>query len=390
MSTTRIKLAMGVGLIILTIVGGAAWLANEQSILAKQTAEQPNQPLSPARQARVVHPEPVNSQGELSLIGRTAPVEQALVASRANGFVAERFVDIGDKVKAGDLLLVVDAPEVAQELARSQAAVEQVKARLELAKLNFERAQSLVTKGHVSEQLRDERQATERTTIADLAAAEAEVRRLEDLQSFQRVKAPFDGTIVSRQVDRGDRISTNDNQSGNALFRIARLNELRVEIDVPQSYALKVRTGTQARVTFNELPGEVFDARVVRSAGLIDPSSATMRAELIMPNPGERIPAGLNGQVKLHISGALEVVSVPANTLVIRDGQQRVATTDADGKVSFRAINLGRDLGERVEVVTGLTQKDRVILSPNALLREGDKVDVTMATAAKKASTQTK
>lgn len=390
MSTTRKKLALGLGLLILTLTGAAAWMAYQHSILVTQTAKESIQPTSAARKARVVNPEPVNSQGELTLIGRTAPVEQALIASRANGFVAERFVDIGDKVKAGDLLLLVDAPEVAQELARSQAAVQQVKARLELAKLNFERAQSLVTKGHVSEQLRDERQATERTTIADLAAAEADVRRLQDLQSFQLVKAPFNGTIVSRQVDRGDRISTNDNQSGNALFRIARLDELRVEIDVPQSYALKVRTGTQARVTFNELPGEVFEARVVRSAGLIESSSATMRAELIMPNPDERIPAGLNGQVTLQITGGLEVVSVPANTLVIRDGQQRVATTDSEGKVSFRRVSVGRDLGERVEVISGLTQKDRVILSPNALLREGDKIEVTMATASKKVLTQTK
>lgn len=390
MSTTRKKLVLGLASIVVTLTGAVAWMASQHYFKATQTTQELKQPAPATRQARVVHPEPVNSQGQLSLIGRTAPVEQAVVASRANGFVAERFVDIGDKVTKGDLLLLVDAPEVAQELARSKAAVQQVKARLELAKLNFERTQLLVTKGHVSEQLRDERQATERTTEADLAAAEADVRRLEELQSFQRVKAPFNGTIVSRQVDRGDRISTNDNQSGISLFRIARLDELRVEIDVPQSYALKVRSGTQARVTFSELAGEVFEARVVRTTGLIDSNSATMRAELIMPNPNERIPAGLNGQVILQITGGLDVVSVPANTLVIRDGLQRVATTDADGKVSFRPVSVGRDLGERVEVISGLSQNDRVILSPNAMLREGDKVEVTMATAAKKSPTQTK
>jgi RND family efflux transporter MFP subunit len=244
----------------------------------------------------------------------------------------------------------------------------------------------LVQQGHVSEQQRDERTANERVAEADLTAAEAEVQRLTEVQGFLTVRAPFAGTVVSRDVERGDRISATDNQPSAPLFRIARLDELRVELDVPQTDSLKVRIGNAAKVSFAELPGEVFTAQVVRRAGLINQASSTMRAELTMSNPGERIPAGLNGLVMLDVARERAPVTVPTNTLVTRDGQQKVAVAkleDGEDKVAFTKVSVGRDFGERVEVVAGLSPFDRVILSPNALLREGDTVAVTMATVSK-------
>lgn len=335
---------------------------------------------------RVVNPEPLREAGTITLTGRTAPAEQAVVASRASGIAAKRLVDIGDKVGAGDVLLVIDAPEVDQELARAKAAVEQTRARLDLARVNAGRAEALVKQGHVSEQQRDERTANERVAEADLAAAEAEVHRLAEVQGFLTVRAPFSGTVVSRAVERGDRVSANDSQPSAPLFRIARLDELRVELDIPQTEALKVRIGNAAKVSFAELPGEVFTAKVVRRAGLIDQASSTMRAELTMTNPEERIPAGLTGIVTIDIARERTPVTVPTNTLVTRDGQQKVAVAeleDGEDKVTFRKVSVGRDFGERVEIVAGLETADRVILSPNALLREGDKVAVTMATVSK-------
>lgn len=384
--------------ITLFSAAGAVYFAWTQTITSPVTAEATTKVAArsdetPVKTVKVVHPEPLRENGTITLTGRTAPAEQAIVASRASGVAAKRLVDIGDKVAAGDVLLVIDAPEVDQELARAKATVEQTRARLDLARVNAGRAEQLVKQGHVSEQQRDERTANERVAQADLSAAEAEVHRLTEVQGFLTLRAPFAGTVVARAVDRGDRISASDSQPSAPLFRIARLDELRVELDVPQTDTLKVRIGNAGKVTFTELPGEVFSAKVVRRAGLIDQASSTMRAELTMTNPDERIPAGLTGLVALDITRDNAPVTVPTNTLVTRGGQQQVAVVeleDGEDKVVFRKVSVGRDFGERVEIVAGLKQPDRVILSPNALLREGDKVAVTVATVSKATDRKTR
>lgn len=387
--------------ITLAAAAAAVYFAWTQSITSPVTAEATTKEgasartpeSAPLKTVRVIHPEPLREAGTITLTGRTAPAEQAIVASRASGVAAKRLVDIGDKVAAGDVLLVIDAPEVDQELARANAAVQQVRARLDFARVNAGRADALVKQGHVSEQQRDERTSNERVAEADLAAAEAEVHRLTEVQGFLTVRAPFAGTVVSRSVERGDRVSATDSQPSAPLFRIARLDELRVELDIPQTDALKIRLGNAAKVSFAELPGEVFAAKVVRRAGLIDQASSTMRAELTMANPEERIPAGLNGLAVIDVARDRVPVTVPTNTLVTRDGQQKVAIAeldDGEDKVTFVRVSVGRDFGERVEIVAGLAPADRVILSPNALLREGDKVAVTMATVSKSTDQKTR
>lgn len=333
------------------------------------------------RPVRIVRPEAAAGSFTLTLSGRTAPAEQAYVSSRASGVVAERRVDIGDRVAAGDVLLTIEAPEVAQELARARAAVDQIRARLTLADVTLERAASLVGKGHVSEQTVDERRAAKIAAEADLAAADADVKRLEQVVSFQTVKAPFAGTVVARQVERGDKVSADQSQQSSYLLRIARLDPLRIEIDVPQSSALDIKPGSAAHIVFAELPGERLAAKVVRTSGLIDPASSTMRAELLMANPDRRIPAGLNGQVAIEVGHGPQAVTVPTNTLLTRDGRQAVATVGAEDKVVFKAVTVTRDLGERVVISAGLGVEERVIVSPNALLRPGDAVEVIVPTA---------
>ncbi len=332
------------------------------------------------RTVRVVAPMAVQGTDTLTLSGRTAPAEQALLSSRASGIVAERRVDIGDKVQAGDVLIVIEAPEIEQELRRARAAVDQAKAREALAKVNLERAESLVGKGHTSIQTVDERRAAELIAKADVAAAAAEVKRLEEVRSFQTIRAPFDGTIVARHVERGDKVSGEAGQQSGYLLRIARLDELRIEIDVPQSSSLVVKPGAAAKVQFAEVPEEL-SARVVRVAGQIDQASSTMRAELLMANPDGRIPAGLNGQVMIDVAVAGDAVTVPANTLMTRSGKQVVAVVDDKTRVEIRHVRVVQDLGERVVIAAGLTVNDRVIVSPNALLRPGDEVQITALSA---------
>lgn len=327
------------------------------------------------RSVRIVMPEAVPGTATLTLSGRTAPAEEALLSSRASGIVSERRVDIGDRVKAGDVLVIIEAPEIEQELRRARAAADQVRARLLLADATLQRGESLVDKGHVSVQTVDERRATKSAAEADLAAALAEVKRLEEVQSFQTVRAPFDGTIVARHIERGDKVLADSSQPGGYLLRIARLNELRILIDIPQSSALVVKPGQRAKVIFAELP-DPLSARIVRVSGQIDQLSSTMRAELLMENRGNRIPAGMNGQVAIEVDQGGGLVTVPTNTLTTRSGQQMVAIVDGDSRVTFHPVSVTRDLGERVVIAFGLTVKDRVIVSPNGLLRPGDVVKV--------------
>lgn len=371
--------ATGVGLWA-TQADGAAAIGNVLRMVGLQEPTAPPTPVrkdaKPApRSVRIVMPAAGPTSTTLTLSGRTAPAEQALLSSRATGIVAERRVDIGDRVHAGDVLIRIEAPEIEQELRRARATVDQVQARLVLADVNLQRGESLVGKGHISEQTVDERRATKLTAAADLAAAAAEVKRLEEIQSFQMVRAPFDGTIVARHVERGDKVSGDAAQQGGYLLRIARLDELRIEIDVPQSSSLTVKPGSPARVSFAELPQQMH-ARVARVSGQIDATSSTMRAELLMPNPGNRIPAGLNGQVEIELAGDDQAVTVPTNTLITSQGRQMVALVDGKGRVELRPVRVDRDLGERVVVTAGLSVKDRVIVSPNALLRPGDEVEI--------------
>jgi multidrug efflux system membrane fusion protein len=385
------------GLALAAFAGFGAWLATQPegaATVSKGLAAvglQPEKAVAeaipakdkkpPLRSVRIVRPETAVGSSTLTLAGRTAPKEQALISSRASGVVAERRVDIGDHVDEGDVLIVIEAPEVEQELLRARATTDQLKARLELARATLGRAESLVGKGHVSEQTVDERRATKMAADADLAAALAEVKRLEEVRSFQTIRAPFSGTVVARQVERGDKVSADSSQQGGYLLRIAHLDELRIEIDVPQSYSLQVLPGIEAKVSFAELPDQTLKARVVRAAGLIDQTSSTMRAELLMPNPEKRIPAGLSGQVKIELGTADGTVTLPTNTLITREGRQMVATVDAEDRIQLKPVSVARDLGERVVIPSGLSVQDRVVVSPNALLRAGDQVEVVTPTA---------
>lgn len=331
---------------------------------------------------RAVNPQAATTGASITLLGRTAPVEQAAIAARATGYVAERLVDIGDKVKAGDVLLRIDAPEIVHQIARATAVVEQAMARQQLAEQTADRGQALVQSGTLSKQTRDERRANERSADADVEAARSDVRRLQELQNFLTVRAPFDGTVVARFVDRGDRVTGGDTQAGSVLMRLARLDSLKVQIDVPQAAAMSLAVDGPAKLTFAELPGQTFDAKVSRISRVIDAESATMRSELIMANPGERIVSGLTGQVQVQLTNGPAVVTVPTNTLVIRSGRQTVAVVEGEGIAKFRSVIVGRDLGTRVEILGGVGANDRVILSPNALIRDGDRVEVQMVTPA--------
>lgn len=352
-----------------------AFSSNAQAAVTPGTAPaKPAQP--PPRKVRIVAPKPAAPVYTLTLPGRTAPLEQARISARAPGIVAERNGEIGDRVKAGDILVQIDAPEVRQALERAKAAVAQVEARLVLARATFDRAKALVPKQYLPEQTLDDRRAVMDSARADLDAAKAEVRRLEQIQGFQTLRAPFDGIIIARNVERGDRVGGDGASTASYLYNIARLEQLRIEVDVPQSLALRILPGTAAKMIYAEIPGQTFEAKVVRTSQAVDAASSTMRAELVMENPGQKLPAGLNVQVALDIERPAPCLQVPGNALLVQQGKQLIAIAEPGDTIAFRNVTIGRDLGNEVEICTGLKAEDRVIMSPNALLKAGDKVEI--------------
>ncbi|MBK1881946.1 efflux RND transporter periplasmic adaptor subunit [Luteolibacter pohnpeiensis] len=332
---------------------------------------------------RVTHPAPADSLTAIRAIGRTAPAEQARLFSRATGIISERPVDIGDRVKAGQVLAVIDAPEIAHQIAAAEAQVQQTKARAELADALLKRSESLAKNSAVSQETIDERLATTKTAEADKLAAEAALATLQEQQRFLTIRAPFDGIITARQIDRGDHVNGDPSSLDAWLFQIARIDELRMILSVPPPGALHVKKGQTAEVEFADIPGKIFNATVARTNSLIDSASGTMQVELALPNPDLALPAGLSGDARIKNDSASAVLMVPSNAIATRDGVSQVAVAKS-GKVSFVSVALGRTLGNQVEIFSGLTPSDDVIVSPNSLLQSGDAVAANpLATPAK-------
>ncbi len=322
---------------------------------------------------QLAKPEPAPPADPARLPARTAPVEQAYLYSRANGTLAERRVDIGDRVKAGDVLARLAAPETDRAADRARAAVAQASARAELARANLRRTRALAEKNVLSGEEADVGEAAAKTGDADLLAAEAELKRLEALQAFQLITAPFDGVVAARQFDRGDLIPGDSVANARWLFQLVRIDELRVLLDAAPAAALGLRVGQPATVEFTELPGKKFAATVARLSGVIDPAAGTMRVELTLPNPDLAIPAGLNGVATLSPSSPAPLLRIPVNALVVRDGRPHVALV-REGRVAFVPVVPGRNFGAKVEILSGLAPDAALILNPNALLREGEPV----------------
>lgn len=311
----------------------------------------------------------------LRLPARAMATEEARIFARTSGTVAERRVDLGDRVKAGELLLRIAAPEVDQSLERARAAVGQTRAREHLAQLNVDRAKPLVEQQFLSPSGLDNLVANLAVAHADTAAAAAEVKRLEAVQQFQWVRAPFAGVITERLVERGDRVS-GDGGGGDAyLLRLAKLDELRVVVDVPQSSAIDVPLGAVVPLSFREFPGETFKATLRRRSGSIDAATGTMRIELVLPNPELRLPAGLRGEAVLDVN-TLGGVRVPSGALLSRDGKPHVAIVDAQGRLRFVAVQLDRTSDREVVIRGGLDAGAKVVMPLSSLLREGVQVSI--------------
>ena len=307
----------------------------------------------------------------LALPGSLQGFQQAPLAARSAGYVKRWTKDIGSHVTKGELLAVIESPEIDQQLSQAEAARGQSAASLALAKSTVERWEALRKKDVVSQQELDERRSGVAQALANLAAADANVQRLRQLQGFTRVTAPFDGVITRRNVDVGDLIDS----SGKTLFVLTQMDPLRVYVNVPQSYAQLVRPGQKVVVTQSELRGQSFAGEVARTAASIDPATRTMQVEIALPNRSGILLPGAYVQVELPLAGSRTLV-VPANVLLFRGEGTRVAAVDGANRIRLKPVTLGRNLGESIEVVDGIAAGDRLVVNPSDSLGEGDTVAV--------------
>ncbi len=317
---------------------------------------------------------------ELRLPARALAGESVRIYARATGFLATRSVDIGDRVEAGQVLATIAAPEIDQALREAEADLVKARADEELARVNFERAGSLIGSGAISKELFNEREGANNVGKAARSAAEARLASARERQGFKTVRAPFAGVISTRSVERGDRV-VGDQSGASSLFELIALDPLRIVVDVPQSAAMQVRPGVKAEVRFPELAGEALQAEVVRSSQSISENAGGMRVELRLPNPGERLPAGMIGEVRLDLPRVAKAALVPISAVMQGAGGARVAIVDADSNLVHRTVVTGRNLGPEIEILDGIAPGDAVIASPNALLVPGTRVTAKAAAA---------
>ncbi len=340
-----------------------------------------------ALRVEVITPKTLTSDHAIVLSGSIRPLEETTIYPRADGYIQKWLVDIGDKVKEGQTLAVIETPELDQQLdqaraqlAQAQAGVTQAAANHEFSKANLERFQQLVPAGVASQQDLDKGQAQSvvdaaGVTVAKAAVAvqEANMRRLTQLKSFANVVSPFAGTVTSRTIDRGALVS-----AGNAtpLFKVAITDPARVLIQVPQDVAAGIKTELEAKVSVREFPGRVFAGTVAHSAGALDPVTRTMLVEVRVPNSKNELLAGMYSEVALTLPSSHRVFEIPATALINDAKGLHVAVVDADNKLHLLPIVIERDAGATVQVSSGLTAEDRVVKIASAELADDKVVEI--------------
>ncbi|MGN6231922.1 MAG: efflux RND transporter periplasmic adaptor subunit [Trinickia sp.] len=373
----RAKIALVVALVLLAIGALRTVVANVVNRHAVERATERN-----AKQyVNVVMPKTTSSGGDMVLPGTLRGFVESPIYARATGYLLHWYADIGTHVKRGQLLADLDTPEIDQELAQAIAQRAQASASLALAKTTLARWSQLRQRDAVSQQELDDRQGTYNQDVANLAAADANVKRLQQLESFKRIVAPFDGIITQRNVDIGDLIDAGSGTS-RALFALAQANPLRVYVQLPQAYSENVKVGMPVAVTQAELPGQSFRGTITHESGAIDVPTRSLQIEVTLPNPNNKLRPGAYVQVAVPNTLRSHLL-VPGNTLLFRAEGPQLAVVDKDGVVHLHAVSIAQDLGQVLEIDSGISADDKIIVNPSDSIADGDHVQVMQRSADK-------
>jgi RND family efflux transporter MFP subunit len=342
----------------------------------KPTAAPAHQPhaAAPAEMTvSVVQPEKVSSTVNLDLPGQLQAYTDAPIFAQTSGYLKAWYFDIGTKVKANDILAEIDTPEVDQELAQAKAQLQVAQSALKLSQVTYQRNQDLFNRQVIAPQDLDTAADTFYENQATVVADEANIDRLNALEAFKLVRAPFDGIVTARDTDIGAYVAAG---SGTQLFRVARTSPLRIYVNLPQEFAQLVKIGIAGDLTVPEFPGRTFPAQVTNAAGAVDPISRSLQTELQIPNEtGELLP-GAYAQVRLRLNGDRGLVTIPSNAWLFRRDGATVGVVHSDGKVEIRKVTIHLNLGNQLEISQGLSASDQVIVNPSDGLANGMKVSV--------------
>ncbi len=320
----------------------------------------------------VTHPEKSAAQQDLSLPGNMQPYTDAAIFARTSGYLKQRHADIGSRVKAGQLLAEIDTPEIDQQLLQARADLATARANAKLAETTADRYRELIKSESVAQQDVDNANGAYDARRAEVQSALANVGRLEQLQAFKKIYAPFDGVITARSTDIGALIGTSNPTE---LFHIASTHKLRVYVNIPQDYSREAREGLEADIELKEMPGQRFKGTLVRTSQSIDPTSRTLLAEIDLDNPAGELLPGSYAEVHLKLPTRASTFRLPVNALIFRAEGVRVAVVN-DRRVALAPVTLGRDFGSTVEILAGLTGDESVIVNPPDSLTSGQIVRV--------------
>jgi RND family efflux transporter, MFP subunit len=389
-------------LIVLTALFFAGYLPRKHREEGIVTAANREKAALPVVSVVTVRRSPAQSQ--LELPGNVQALGETPVYARAEGYIVKRYVDIGDRVKAGQILVAIDAPELDQQrrqaqarlaqsraaLTQSQAAQRQAASNMKLAETTLGRWRDLVNQGILSKQEGDEKQAAFEARRADLEAgqanvnaanenihaAEADLQRLMQMQSFEKVTAPFAGIITARNCDVGNLITPAALATGRELFRLADISRIRVFVSVPEVFVPAVRVGQTAELTLQAYPGRKFAGTIFRTSNALDTGTRTLTVEVQVPNPDGALMPGMFAQVTMANSSRNPSLIAPGDTLLSRSDGQHVAVVGADSIVHHKKVQVGRDSGSDVEILSGLNGDERLVVNPTDEVRDGAKVEI--------------
>jgi membrane fusion protein, multidrug efflux system len=375
-NATAWRRRMAIGVVVAVLLGaGIAPRVESRVSLRQQTATYSEPTVG------VVYPTPGAAVQHLKLPADVQAYAQTGIYARTSGYLERWDADIGTHVAAGQRLADIATPEIDAQLQQARYLAATADAKYQIAKVTAARWTALLQTHAVSEQVSQQDVAAMKADRAALAAASANVRRLEELESYEHVDAPFSGVITARNVDVGSLISAGSTGGpGSELFHLVETDKLRVFVDVPQEYAAEVGPGTVASLTLPQHPGKVFRGSVTRTAGAIDLTSRTLRIEVDFDNPDGAILPGSYGTIDLAMQVAHPRVSLPVSALLFRPQGVEVAAVDTTGHVRLLPVELGRDFGTRIDIASGVSGADRVISNPNDAVVSGESVRVVSST----------
>jgi RND family efflux transporter MFP subunit len=383
----RVLALGGLAAVVLTgalVAGTVPRLRQEQVVNAQAAAVTTSLP-----RVTVAVTRPAEGDVERVLPGNSQPLLDAALYARTTGYVKTRHVDIGDHVEQGQLLAELTVPDVDAQLAQAQANLAQARANLPLSEANADLAKITLNRDlkagpgiAISLEQIDQERAQVKTTTAQVEATrasiqvnEAAVQRFTVLQGFQKITAPFPGVITARNIDPGDLVTADSPSTNREMFHIMRTDVLRVFVNVPQVFATGIQVGQNAVVFQRDTPAKQFSGKVTRTADALDPNTRTLLTEVQVPNPDDALRAGMYLQVKFALHRVTPSIRIPAAAIVVRNGPRKVAVLDAQHIVHYKDVQLGRDFGDEIEVLTGLNAGETAVVHPGDDIPEGTAVE---------------